>query len=169
MATDHFARLELPRRHDLSADEIEAKYRELSRKWHPDRFARAAAKERVASLQAATALNDAYRVVKDPVKRAEHLLALESGLAIAENEAVSPELLEEVLELREALAEVGGGPGADELVARARARRDEAVASVARGFASGAAPADIKELLVTIRYFQRFLDEHERMSEKDEQ
>ena len=163
MGTDHFAQLGLPRRHDLTADEIEAKYRELSRKVHPDRFARAPARERVAALQAATAVNDAYRVLKDPVKRAEHLLAL-AGVTIAENEAVSPQLLDEVLELREALHDADAAAAA-KLAAEVRARRDSAMAAVQGLFASGAEPAAIKEHLVAMRYFQRFLDEAESKHE----
>jgi molecular chaperone HscB len=161
---DRFAQLGVERRFDLDAGVIEERYRELSRKLHPDRFAKADAKARVLSLQAATALNDAYRMLRDPVKRAEYLLSLE-GIEIGENEAVDPELLGEVLELRETLADArsaGDSAGAAVLAGGVRARRDEAMAGVGRLFAEGGSLEEIKRRLVSIRYFQRFLDEEER-------
>src|SRR5690348_7830104 len=53
---------------------LDDRYRALSRKLHPDRFARAGAQERRYSLEQTTRLNDAYKILKDPVRRAEHLL-----------------------------------------------------------------------------------------------
>src|SRR2546423_1889728 len=69
---DRFALLGVAPRFDVDERELDARYRELSRKLHPDRFARAPAKARMRSLQAATALNDAYRTLRDPIKRAEY-------------------------------------------------------------------------------------------------
>src|SRR5687767_12186297 len=78
---DPFATLGLPRSFAVDADALERRYRALQRKLHPDRFALKPAAERRASLERATAVNEAYRVVKDPVRRAEALLAL-AGVAL---------------------------------------------------------------------------------------
>ena len=51
-------------------------YRELSLQLHPDRFAQADAQERRLSLEQTTALNEAYKTLKDPVRRAFYLLKL---------------------------------------------------------------------------------------------
>ena len=69
---DAFAVLGLgaPRFH-LEAQAVEKAWRELSRKVHPDRFAKADAKERRFSLEQTTRLNDARKTLKNPVKRAE--------------------------------------------------------------------------------------------------
>jgi len=66
--------------------------------------------ERQYSLDAASILNDAYRTLKDPVKRAQYVLAQE-GFDIGEQRGkdVPPELLEEVFELNMALEELRGG------------------------------------------------------------
>src|SRR4051812_11558935 len=55
---------------------LDDKFRALSRKLHPDRFARATPQERRYSLEQTTLLNEAYKTLKDPVRRAEHLLSL---------------------------------------------------------------------------------------------
>jgi molecular chaperone HscB len=160
---NHFATLGVEERFDLEADELERRYRERSREVHPDRFVSASAGERVKAIAAATELNEAFRTLKHPVPRAEHLLALR-GAKIADNEPVEQDFLMEILELREELAAaMGGGRGARvaEMEAEMRGRHDAAMAEVARLFAGGGELAAIKRELVKLRYFQRFLDEIE--------
>ena len=83
---------------------------ELSRQWHPDRFSRKGASEQAEALDATSILNDGYRTLRDPVKRAEYLLK-EEGFPIGEQRSkdVPPELLEEVFELNMMLEELGSG------------------------------------------------------------
>ena len=58
-------------------NDLEQRYRALSRQFHPDYFYNASAAERRASLERSSYLNDAYRVLKNPVARLEYLLKLE--------------------------------------------------------------------------------------------
>jgi molecular chaperone HscB len=106
---DFFAYLGLPRRLNLDAQDLERRFRDLSRKFHPDYFYNAPAAERLASLERSSYLNDAFRTLRNPVSRIEHLLAIE-GLAPAKsdggNATVPPGLLEEVFELNEQLDEI---------------------------------------------------------------
>jgi len=90
---------------DLAA--LEHEFHRLSRRLHPDRFARAEDNEREWSLADTALLNDAYRTLRDPIRRTEYVLKLE-GAAIAEESAgknrtdtsrVPADLLEEVFEL----------------------------------------------------------------------
>jgi molecular chaperone HscB len=60
---------------DLPA--LEQEFHRLSRKLHPDRFARAQDQERQWSLADTALLNDAYRTLKDPLRRTEYVLRLE--------------------------------------------------------------------------------------------
>jgi molecular chaperone HscB len=116
---DYFAFLGLPRRLTLSAHELERRFRELSRQFHPDYFYNASPAERLASLERSSYLNDAYRTLRNPVSRIEHLLAIEglpSGTSeantalarrnLSEGEQVPPALLEEVFALNEELDEI---------------------------------------------------------------
>jgi len=97
---------------DLSALELE--FHRLSRKVHPDRFARAGENERQFSLADTALLNDAYRTLKDPLTRTEYLLKLE-GAEIGEEHSgkdrkdvsrVPDDLLEEAFELNMQLEEM---------------------------------------------------------------
>ena len=88
----------------LSLNELLLKKRfyELSREWHPDRFSRKSSEESNLAEENTALINDGYRTLRDPIKRAEYLLS-EEGFPIGEQRSkdVPPELLEEVFELSE--------------------------------------------------------------------
>ncbi|MGD0732242.1 MAG: Fe-S protein assembly co-chaperone HscB [Terracidiphilus sp.] len=107
----------LERRFQVDLPALEREFHRLSRKVHPDRFARAEETEREWSLADTALLNDAYRTLKDPLFRTEYLLKLE-GAEIGEEFAgkdrkdqkdtsrVPADLLEEVFELNMQLEEM---------------------------------------------------------------
>ena len=108
---DYYRVLGLPLRNlNLDPDDLQRRFYDLSRLLHPDRFIRKPELERQYSLDATSVLNDAYRTLKDPVKRAQYVLAQE-GFDVGEQRSndVPPELLEEVFELNMALEEMRGG------------------------------------------------------------
>jgi len=108
--TDYYALLGLEPKLNLSIDDLQRRFYELSRQLHPDRFMRKPEAERQYSLDASSILNDAYRALKDPVKRAQYVLNQE-GFDIGEQRSkdVPPELLEEVFDLNMALEEMRSG------------------------------------------------------------
>jgi len=169
----HFEVLELPARFDVDAGDLESRYKRLSRRLHPDRYARADARTRMFSIQHSTALNDAYRTLRDPTRRAEYLLSL-SGIEINSERAtggvkvasVAPELLVEMMELGEALAEAkmeGRIDDVERMAGDLRRRREQAMREVARDFVDvGDGALDrIAERLATMRYYDRFLADAE--------
>ena len=114
---DYFAMLGLPRKLTIDADELEARFHQLSWKLHPDNFVRASEYERELSLECSSRLNDAFRTLRDPVSRVEYLLG-QAGMRREgqHKQQAPPELLEEVFELNESLDELrearqaGGDP-----------------------------------------------------------
>jgi molecular chaperone HscB len=96
----------------LSVDEalLQKRFYELSRQWHPDRFSRRDAADQAESLDATSVLNDGYRTLRDPIRRAEYVLT-EEGFPIGEQRSkdVPPELLEEVFDLNMMLEEMKTG------------------------------------------------------------
>jgi molecular chaperone HscB len=94
----------------VDAETLQKRFYELSKQWHPDRFSRKSAAEQAEALDATSLLNDGYRTLRDPVKRAEYLLK-EEGFPIGEQRSkdVPPELLEEVFELNMTLEELKAG------------------------------------------------------------
>ena len=117
-ATDetYFAMFSLPQKLTLDTAQLERDFYRLSRKLHPDLFARKGAEEQAWSLRQSSLLNDAYRTLKDPVARTAYLLQLE-GIRLEDENAeirdpqarqnrVPADLLEEVFELNMQLEEM---------------------------------------------------------------
>ncbi len=117
---DYFSVFGLNPHLDIDLAALENEFHRLSRKLHPDRFVRAAENEKEWSLADTALLNDAYRTLKDPLRRTEYLLKLE-GAEIGESAArsdaklvqnqektsrVPADLLEEVFDLNMQLEEM---------------------------------------------------------------
>ena len=111
---DYFSVFGLEERLDLDLAALEHEFHRLSRKVHPDRFARSGDNERQWSLADTALLNDAYRTLKDPLHRTEYLLKLRGAEIGAEHSGkdrkdpsrVPADLLEEVFELNMQLEEM---------------------------------------------------------------
>jgi molecular chaperone HscB len=167
---DFFGVLGVERRYDLDVASMEQRYRELTRKLHPDRFARADPRARRASLARSVQLNEAWRALKNPVRRAEYLLGLllmRTDAKESEKETAPAALLAEILELRQELGEArleGDDAKVQRMATAMRARAEQSMSRVA-ALLSGAVPpsaqalADAARELVAVRYYRRFLDE----------
>src|SRR6202045_5145772 len=118
---DYFTFFGLPPKLNVDVAALEKSFYELSRKLHPDLNARAGTQEQEWSMEQSSLLNDAYRTLKDPIKRTQYLLHLE-GVELEEQsknateqaratgetkkQIVPPDLLEEVFELNIQLEEL---------------------------------------------------------------
>lgn len=143
----------------LDPKSLEERFRELSKVVHPDKHAKGGARERRLALSRAVDVNAAYRILRDPVRRAEALLELR-GRPKSEAKA-SPALLMEVMELREGLGEARAR--ADLAAVRAQrdvvdTRRGRVVDRLAAALESGDAET-AESALSELRYLVRFLDE----------
>jgi molecular chaperone HscB len=132
---DYFSFIGIPRKLNLDAEDLERRFRSMSRQFHPDFFYNATPAERRASLERSSYLNDAYRTLRDPVSRLQYLLQIEGLAAAGPAEAtkqVPPALLEEVFALNEELDEI-----------RALRQAQGAPSEKSRGeLRAGGAPAD---------------------------
>jgi molecular chaperone HscB len=166
---DPFATLGLAPRYALDLGALEQRYRELQRVVHPDRHGAGTPSERRMHAARTVEVNAAYRALKDDVKRAEALLALH-GVELDPNRREAPELLMEVLELREALSEARAARDlarvrklAEGVSARERAAREQlgkAFEAVSTGGPDARAEgARAASLLGQLKYLRRFLDE----------
>jgi molecular chaperone HscB len=103
---DHFEFFGLPRQLTLDESALEADYFALSRRFHPDFFVSADVQQQILALEKTSALNNAYRVLKDPTARAEYIIELETGVAFGESgeaNQVPRDVLMDVMEVRERL------------------------------------------------------------------
>jgi molecular chaperone HscB len=119
---NHFLRLGLERSFDVDVEGLDKHYFDMQRHLHPDRFATRSAQEKSLSQQQATAINDAYETLKEPLKRADYLVELLSVDVLPEgcNLVNDQALLMETMELREALVECETAEQIDVLSIRAQ-------------------------------------------------
>lgn len=120
---NYFELFGLPVAFALDVETLAARYRELAREAHPDRFAVGSDSERRLAMQWTTLLNEAFRVLKSPVSRAAYLLQLKHvSLPAGTVAAVDPAFLMQQMELRERLDDVRGD--ADEMESLVRDIRE---------------------------------------------
>jgi molecular chaperone HscB len=102
---NYFALYEIPPSFHPDAAAVKAKYYELSRKYHPDRFANAAGKERAESLRMSALNNDAWKTLTNPDRTMAYLLKENGVLEEDEKYALDPDFLLEMMELNELVSE----------------------------------------------------------------
>ncbi|MCH7486216.1 MAG: Fe-S protein assembly co-chaperone HscB [Proteobacteria bacterium] len=154
---DHFVRLRLEPAFDLDGEELDRRYFEMQRLLHPDRFATKAPSEKALSQQQATSLNEAYETLKDPLSRADYLIGLEGG-GTAEGSDHDVQLLQESLEMREALAEAETMEAIDALARRAADDIETCLAELSARFAD----ADLEgagRQAVRLKYLRKLAEE----------
>jgi molecular chaperone HscB len=100
---NHFELFGLPLQFQLDGSLLSSTFRDLQRQYHPDNFVSDDA-EQLKAVQKASQINDAYRVLKSPLLRAEYLLSLNSVDIRGEQQTLQdPMFLMEQMELREEL------------------------------------------------------------------
>ena len=110
---DYFEVFGLPRILGIDLAALEKTFHELSRRYHPDYFTTASPAEKTQAVRMTALLNDAYRTLRNPVRRLEYLLSLYGFKS--DGSKVPQSLLMEVFEINEQLEEVKAGrAGAEE-------------------------------------------------------
>lgn len=158
--TDHFAALGLERKMAIDGGAIDKAFRERSRRVHPDRFPREDPTARRLALAHTERVNQAYRCLKDPQRRAEHLFAL-SGVEVAsETERTEdPEFLMRMLERQEAVEEAEDEDALAELEKEAKGRQRMLLARAEAWFDRGEGDAEtVRRGLSELRYVRRLLE-----------
>ncbi len=159
---DHFLRLGLDRRFDLEPAALDRAYFARQRQVHPDRFAARSSREAAIAESRSVSLNAAYETLRDPLRRAGYLLELAGHPIAGEGATIAdPDLLAEVMERREALAEAAT-PDAVAAVAD-ETRRESAAAGRALAAAFAAADyAAARRHATRLRYLAKLADEARR-------
>lgn len=127
---DYFNCLGLPRVLNIDLKDLEHRFYELSRKFHPDYYQQKSEREKAISLENSANLNKAYRTLRDPLQRVEYLICLEEGAAKAIPTKAPSDLFEEILELQEILekyrhVKTGGGTESKKLQEQLELEREQ--------------------------------------------
>lgn len=165
--SDPFSLLGVAPRFDLDLKELEKRHRDLSRTLHPDRHSGAPPAQRRRVLDQAIEVNEAWRCLKDPIRRAEALCA-HMNIPVDESSypPAAPDFLMEIMTQREALAvakQAGDLHQVEQLRALMEERQAQCLAAIEQAFESASGKSSEHPQLVKrvgeLRYFRRFLDE----------
>ncbi len=153
----------MPQRFEIDPAVLEREYLQRAAAVHPDRVAGGTSSQRREAMERSAKVNEAYRTLRDPVRRAEYLVKL-GGIDLDSSDPVggAPSMdqafLVEMIERRELVEQARASGTLDELRAKVEdeldAVFDEAVARLREGDVQAAARG-----LVERRYLQRLLDE----------
>jgi molecular chaperone HscB len=164
---DPFETLGIEPRFDLDLPSLEQRHRDLSRALHPDRYAGAPGAERRMALSKAIEVNEAMRILREPIRRAEAMLR-RAGITMDEvgGPKPPPELLMEMMDVREELADARTAKDGARAAAVGQAMKDRqqrTLASLTAMFRAAAGdPARLDAaipLLGELRYLKRCLEE----------
>lgn len=114
---NHFELFRLPCQFELDGSSLSSHFRELQRRFHPDKFASASERDRLLAVQNAAQINDAYQTLRDPLRRAQYLLFLHGIDSHDEQQTIQDgAFLIEQMALREELEEIADSKDASALL-----------------------------------------------------
>lgn len=168
LTKNYFELFSLPQQYVLERAELDARYRDLQRTVHPDRYASASDQERRLSMQQATHINEAYQVLKDPLRRGRYLLELR-GHVIEDQQTThqDPEFLMQQIEFREALAEIRQQDdplqALDRLAREIQAQYRTLESELAQALDAGEEFESAVTLVLKMQYFMRLQNEAQEL------
>jgi molecular chaperone HscB len=146
---------------------IDARWKDLQREAHPDKFAaQGAAAQRVA-LQWSVRINEAYQRLKDPLKRAAYLCELRGAPIAAENNTAMPRaFLMEQMEWREALDDARNLADLDQLNAQLLRSRRHLLQQVENLLDTQGDNAQAAQQVRALMFIERFASDVEARTEQ---
>ena len=162
---DYFDLFGLSRRYRIDVEELESKFLSISRNIHPDFFGGESEEMRRLSVRLAAELNEALRVLKDPVLRAGYLLEQAGGSSAAADRSVPQSVLTEVMMFREEVEDTEGDQAAvaavRQRVEQQRRETLEQIADIAEhlGMATEDGRSGLRSLINSIKYYDKLLTE----------
>jgi len=157
---DHFVRLGVAQGFDVDVPALDRLYFDLQRQLHPDRFATKAPKEKALSQQQATALNDAYETLKDPLKRADYLVHLLGVDVLPEgcNLVQDQSILIEAMEMREKLMTADTMEALNVIQRETKAEVDDVLIGLSLAFKGGDVVGAC-QLTTRLKYLDKMMGE----------
>ncbi|MES2999102.1 MAG: Fe-S protein assembly co-chaperone HscB [Pseudomonadota bacterium] len=153
----------LPERFEQDRSAIDARWKELQREAHPDRFAaQGHAAQRVA-MQWSVRINEAYKRLSDPLKRAAYLCELRGALIDAENNTAMPaDFLAEQMEWREQLDEARTSQDLDALEVELDRSRGDTLRRIASLLDESGDAKAAAQLVRALMFIERFAHDVEQ-------
>jgi len=164
--SDDFELFGIERRFELDGDALDVRRRMLQAEVHPDRFAAEGAAAQRIAMQWAVRVNEAYRRLKDPIKRAAYLCELNGATIAAEsNTAMPADFLMQQLEWREALDDARTVVEVEAIAEDVREHHDAALARLRQTLDDAHDYAAAAQQVRALMFIERFADDLDRRLE----
>jgi molecular chaperone HscB len=161
ITADDFALFGLPRRFAVDRDALDARWRELQWLVHPDRFVRHDAHEQRVAMQQSVRVNEAYRRLRDPLRRAAYLCELRGAPIDAERNTSMPrDFLMHQMQWRETLDDATSSETLDALDDDVASMREALMAQAAAALdAPDGRAGDAAQAVRALMFVERFRDD----------
>ncbi|MFT4991316.1 MAG: molecular chaperone HscB [Polaromonas sp.] len=152
-----FELFQLPVQFAQSRAVVDARWKELQREAHPDKFAAQGAAAQRLAMQWSVRINEAYQRLKDPLKRASYLCELHGARINAENNtAMPPAFLIQQMEWREALEDAATLAQLEAIAEETSAAEQTQLAVIAQSLDVAQDPAKAANEVRSLMFIQRF-------------
>jgi len=143
---------------DLDESVLHERWQQLQREVHPDKYVSGSDAERRYSMQAASLINEANKVLRSPIERAGYLLKLNNiDLDVETDTRMAPEFLMDQMELREEIDEITGSDDPYQKIDQLRTRLMAKCEKTSVDFANSYQEQDLERARESVRQWQ-FLD-----------
>jgi molecular chaperone HscB len=152
-----FELFQLPVQFAQSRAVVDARWKELQREAHPDKFAAQGAAAQRLAMQWSVRINEAYQRLKDPLKRASYLCELHGARINAENNTAMPSaFLIQQMEWREALEDAATLAQLEAIAEETSAAEQTQLAVIAQSLDVAQDPAKAANEVRSLMFIQRF-------------
>lgn len=165
----HFALFDLQPAFNLDHQALAARYRELARQVHPDRFADASEAEQRSALERSANLNEAFQTLKNPARRARYLLMLSGSELPLEVTVKDPEFLMQQMQWRDDLEDLQDAADLDGIAAfksKMKAVQQQIEASFAELWDDPARREDAERLMRRMQFLDKLVLEVRQLEER---
>lgn len=166
---DDFALLGLPRRFLLDRPQLDAAWKALQARVHPDRFAAEGAAAQRVAMQWAVRVNEAYQRLKNPLQRATYLCEL-AGVSVGQhsNTAMPGDFLMQQMQWRETLDDATTAAEVERLSADVQADRAQRMQRLTQWLDAEADPAKAALEVRALMFIERLDEEIQSRLERYE-
>ncbi|KAH7657875.1 Co-chaperone Hsc20 protein [Dioscorea alata] len=156
-SVDYFQIFGLERTYEIKDNNLEGKYKDWQKKLHPDLVHSKSEKERAFAAEQSARVIDAYRTISKPLSRALYMLQLE-GLNVDEEKTLTdPDVLSEMMEIREAVEEAGDSDTLKQIQSQIQTKRN----NWSNAFREAFEKRDFEDAITSVqrmRYYDRAIE-----------
>ena len=160
LQSNDFELFDLEQKFSQDRGVIGARWKELQREAHPDKFASQGVSAQRIAMQWSVRINEAYQRLKNPIKRASYLCELSGVPVNAENNTAMPaEFLMQQIEWREALEDAKTVKNLEEIVLRSNECGNELLLKIEQAIDGEKNFSQAVEHIRSLMFIERFASE----------